>query len=72
MMPKNVLITGANGKIGNAVCNVLEKSNEYNIIKFTHGDDMLRKNKNEYISYKYTKMYFFLRLNNLIFSICII
>ena len=54
-MLKNILITGANGKIGSAVCNALKKSNEYNIIKFTHGDDILRKNKNEYIGNLYLK-----------------
>tara|TARA_R100001230_G_C5668647_1_gene173493 strand:+ start:347 stop:1006 length:660 start_codon:yes stop_codon:yes gene_type:complete len=45
---QKILITGANGKIGTAICDVLEKNEGYDIIKFTHGNDLLEKNDNEY------------------------
>ncbi len=41
----NVLVTGANGKLGKAVCNSLKN---FNLIKFTHGNSVLQRTKNEY------------------------
>jgi len=41
----NILVTGADGKLGKSVCASLK---EFNVIKFTHGNSDLACTKNEY------------------------